>query len=91
MVTSFVNIAKHLSSGDGTFNACHHYLRHVALISKRRYCGRRRLSACVCVSVCVRLFAAATAGASPSAIPRMQARRISLRGEGPALYPCSAL
>jgi len=44
-----------------------------SLSERRRYCGARRL--CVCVSVCL------------SAETRLQALRISLRGEGHALYP----
>ena len=48
------------------------------------YCGIVVVGICaVCQSVC----RAATAGASLSAEPRLQARRISLGGEGNALYP----
>jgi len=47
------------------------------------------VGACVCLCVCVCLFfsRAVTARASLSAEPRLQARHISLRGEGNALYP----
>ena len=53
-----------------------------ASLCERRYCRQRRLSVCVCVCV-----SATTARASLPAAPWLPARRISLGGEGHALYP----